>query len=362
MTPTYTVGEAELYCGDALAVLKELPAGMVHCVVTSPPFWGLRDYGTATFEGGDPGCDHRLPDDSGLSGNEGNRNKTHPGRFAGPTCWKCGARRIDQQIGLEKSPDEYIAKLVEVFREVRRVMREDATLWLNMGDSYGRGTNDTRSFRRDKATCHPVGRETPIGLKAKDLCGIPWRLAFALQDDGWYWRQWFPWPKRSAMPGSQQDRATTALDVIHHLTVSERCFFDMQAVRHPAASATRERDKYSRILDEDGPQAVRHDHESVTDDDGRAWRNTDFWFESIHPPWGFVGIGDEIVGLDVTGGGTDLPHYATFPLGLPLSCIKAGTSERGCCAAMVNKLMVKENPPPEKADALRRFLKSKGQV
>jgi site-specific DNA-methyltransferase (cytosine-N4-specific) len=119
--------------GDALEQLRLLPDESVNCCVTSPPYYGLRDYGTAQWDGGDDGCRHLMPA-TGASQNKGNN-----GKFGAPyrdECGHCGARRIDRQIGLEASPDEYIATLVEVFREVRRVLRADGTLWLNIGDSY----------------------------------------------------------------------------------------------------------------------------------------------------------------------------------------------------------------------------------
>lgn len=121
--------------GDALTVLKTMPDKLVQCVVTSPPYWGLRDYGTAEWEGGDSGCDHTIPVDSGISTNKGN-SQTHPGCFNKKVCDTCGAIRIDNQLGLESTPEEYVAKMVEIFAEVRRVLRDDGVLFLNLGDSY----------------------------------------------------------------------------------------------------------------------------------------------------------------------------------------------------------------------------------
>jgi len=125
--------------GDALAMLRTLPEESVHCGVTSPPYFGLRDYGTAEWEGGDPDCDHKPGNDSrvgrtGLQG--GTKTAGHKAEGYGLTCGKCGAVRVDNQIGLEPTPEEYVARLVEVFREFRRVLRADGTLWVNIGDSY----------------------------------------------------------------------------------------------------------------------------------------------------------------------------------------------------------------------------------
>src|SRR5216110_1432512 len=122
--------------GDALTKLRELPSESVHCCVTSPPYWGLRDYGTASWEGGDEECDHKSGrfERGGLSSKQAS-NTGSSGDEAKTNC-KCGAHRIDAQLGLEKTPEEYVGKMVEIFREVRRVLRKDGTLWLNLGDSY----------------------------------------------------------------------------------------------------------------------------------------------------------------------------------------------------------------------------------
>ena len=162
-------------CGDVLDKLPEIPTGSVNCCVTSPPYWGLRDYG------------------------------------------------VEGQLGLEKTPEEYVAKMVEVFREVWRVLRDDGTLWLNMGDSYaggGRGfgyggKQDTNKGREGMPTSI-----VPPGLKPKDLCGIPWRVAFALQADGWFLRQHVIWHKPNPMPESATDRCTKAHDYIFLMTKS----------------------------------------------------------------------------------------------------------------------------------------------
>lgn len=136
MKPYYEKSGITIFNGDCLDVLKKLPDESVQCCVTSPPFWGLRDYGTATWEGGNPECKHAV-------GNQVEDNKAkgaidsgvRPGCDAS-TCRLCGAKRIDKQLGLEPTPEEYVSKMVEVFREVKRVLRGDGTLWLNLGDSY----------------------------------------------------------------------------------------------------------------------------------------------------------------------------------------------------------------------------------
>jgi DNA modification methylase len=138
------VSRATLHCGDVRDVLRSLPAESVQCVVTSPPYWGLRDYGTATWEGGDPGCDHLgepKRTQSGFNeryfGKPFDENKQGDLRIPfGHTCGKCPAVRVDNQLGLERTPEEYVANMVAVFREVRRVLRPDGVCWLNLGDSY----------------------------------------------------------------------------------------------------------------------------------------------------------------------------------------------------------------------------------
>ena len=191
------MSEYTLHLGDCLESLRALPAESVHCCVTSPPYYGLRDYGVAG------------------------------------------------QIGLEETPAEFIARLVEVFREVRRVLRKDGTCWVNMGDSYagsrapGNGKM-VRSRRRDK---EPVPRSdvTAPGFKPKDMMGMPWRLAFALQDDGWYLRQDIIWSKPNPMPESVRDRCTKSHEYLFLLTKSRRYYFNAEAILEPCSESTNAR-------------------------------------------------------------------------------------------------------------------------
>lgn len=179
--------------GDCIAGLRTLPDASVHCCVTSPPYWGLRDYGH------------------------------------------------DGQIGLEETPEAYVARLVEVFREVRRVLRDDGTLWLNLGDSYNayngnRGTSTSfQSATEEACPSLPSGHGLSAkGLKNKDLVGIPWRVAFALQTDGWWLRQDIIWHKPNPMPESVRDRCTKAHEYVFLMTKSERYFYDAEAVSEAA--------------------------------------------------------------------------------------------------------------------------------
>jgi DNA modification methylase len=200
---------------DAISYLRTLPDGCVNCVVTSPPYFGLRDYGTATWDGGDPACDH--VNNAGATKKFGNpefnenrpsREETKTAGYYAPVCPKCGAIRIDSQIGLEPTPGEYVAALVAVFAEVKRVLRDDGVVWLNLGDSYstgkaGRtdhGTNDPTSTLGPNHAGLPNGTQPgPViprkteGYAPKSLLGIPWRVAFGLQDDGWTLRADIIW-------------------------------------------------------------------------------------------------------------------------------------------------------------------------
>lgn len=234
--------------GDSLALLKTLPDGCVQTCVTSPPYFGLRDYGTAQWDGGDPDCKHTQPRHTGAStlgmgkgasSHESavRREEAVPTPYRGK-CGKCGARRIDAQIGLEPTLAEYVAKMVELFAEVRRVLRKDGTLWLNLGDSYA---NDekwggaTGGKHAQGLHGEPIGRRRrKTDLKPKDLCGVPWRVAFALQDAGWWLRSDIIWAKPNPMPESVTDRPTRSHEYIFLLTKSERYYYNAEAIKEPA--------------------------------------------------------------------------------------------------------------------------------
>jgi DNA modification methylase len=238
----------EIRQGDCLEVLRTMPDESVHCCVTSPPYWGLRDYGTATWEGGDAECNHveRSAADCHKSSTLGpNRDGLKPTNAAfkalerqfQEVCGKCGAKRIDMQLGLEPTPEEYIARMVAVFREVKRVLRADATCWVNMGDSYNgsRGGEQGESGQMaDRsvaaARCRVRGWTLDAGLKPKDLCGIPWMLAFALRTDGWYLRSDIIWAKPNPMPESVTDRPTKSHEYLFLLSKSERYYYDADAI------------------------------------------------------------------------------------------------------------------------------------
>lgn len=208
-----TLSDSIIYEGDALRVLGLLPSASMQCVVTSPPYWGLRDYG------------------------------------------------IEGQIGLEEALPQFINRLVAVFAEVKRVLKDDGVLWLNIGDGYTSGNRGYRApDRKNRARAMSVRPDTPEGLKPKDLLGIPWRLAFALQDDGWYLRSDIVWHKPNAMPESVKDRPGRCHEYVFMLTKSERYYYDYDAAREPAANgAPRNRRSVWSV----NTQATDHAHYAV---------------------------------------------------------------------------------------------------
>lgn len=311
--------------GDVIEQLRTLPAGSVHCVVTSPPYWGLRDYGTATWEGGDPECDHKPGNRRrvGATTLGGGTNTTgHQAEGYRSACGKCGALRIDQQIGLEQTPAAYVARLVDVFREVRRVLRDDGTVWLNLGDSYasGKGTcynpgGGPKSYIQEKER-FPLDRGSVTslrenGLKPKDLVGIPWRVAFALQDDGWWLRSEIIWAKRAPMPESVRDRPTRSHEQIFLLTKAARYCYDAEAVRETPADY--ERKGGSAPYTANGSVTHGIGSNSLHQMSGAGRNQRDVWLLGPEP--------------------YPEAHFAVFPTEIPRRAIKAGTSERGCCPA-----------------------------
>lgn len=266
----------EILIGDVREQLRTRPEKSVHCVVTSPPYWALRDYG------------------------------------------------VSGQLGLEASPEEYVAAMVDVFAEVWRVLRDDGTLWLNIGDSYCSTAPNTMGdslrqegilagVRDETANARKKHRPaTPSGLKPKDLVGIPWRMAFALQAAGWYLRQDIIWSKPSPMPESVRDRCTKSHEYIFLLTKSERYYFDAIAIQEKAAGNDPRQSNHKNAT----RFASGHDEHrtavGLTKVGAVEYRNArSVWRISTA---GFPGA-----------------HFATFPPALPERCIKAGTSERGCC-------------------------------
>ena len=280
-----TCGSARILVGDCRTRLRELPDRSVHAVVTSPPYFGLRDYG------------------------------------------------VEDQLGLEASPDEYVAGLVDIFREVRRVLRDDGTLWLVLGDCFagnggtarggpGRPAEGTRAYAK--------WRREWGGLKRKDLVGIPWAVAFALREDGWWLRSDVVWWKRNPVPESVRDRPTRAHEYVFLLAKSERYFFDADAVREPYADATIKRLEQATFdLQTGGPKdglnPNRSARRALVNLKGRALppqiedRPHRTPGRNIRSVW------------HVATQPFNAAHFATFPTALVEPCIRAGTSARGCC-------------------------------
>lgn len=236
------------YNGDCREILRTLQENSINTCVTSPPYFGLRDYGTASWFGGDVNCNHSIS--MPTKWNDPKRGAavlrpevSHRGGNS-ERCHICGAERVDDQIGLEETPNDYVAKMVEVFREVRRVLRDDGTLWLNLGDSYNgyKGNAFSKSssskyagFRDQPARESGYGLEEK-NLKQKDLLGIPWRVAFALQADGWFLRQDIIWHKPNPMPESVTDRCTKAHEYIFLLSKSAKYYFDNEVIKEDSTT------------------------------------------------------------------------------------------------------------------------------
>jgi DNA modification methylase len=270
------MSEATILVGDVRQRLSDIADGSVQCCVTSPPYWGLRDYGA------------------------------------------------DGQIGLEQTPDAYVAEMVGVFREVWRVMRDDGVLWLNLGDSYagsGKGRNGDGSMGKLNSAkqLSSVGSydggipATKVidGLKPKDLVGIPWRVAFALQADGWYLRQDIIWAKPNPMPESVTDRCTKAHEYVFMLTKSARYYFDNVAIKEPSANLGTTKIKFggTKYGDSDDPKHATKSGNEYTDNGTRNKRSV--WTITTKP---FRGA-----------------HFAVMPEALVEPCVLSSTSEHGAC-------------------------------
>lgn len=319
---------------DVMDGLSKLDDCSVQTCVTSPPYWGLRDYGTAHWEGGDPDCTHQ--EFRGGVGKASAKQVTNAGASVTyqyrDVCYQCGAKRIDAQIGLEHTPEEYVARMVQVFREVRRVLKDDGTLWLNLGDCYAingdrRNRMSGDSHPRNCLCFHCTGGNTPLlssipeGLKPKDLVGIPWRVAFALQADGWFLRQDIIWHKPNPMPESVRDRCTKAHEYIFLLSKQARYYWDQDAVKEPVSASSIERAKYSlnATINPD-PHDMRH---------GNSWQKCREGFTMgdvgfVHPE----GRNPRSVWTVATQPFAGA-HFAVFPPKLIEPCILAGCPEGG---------------------------------
>lgn len=263
---------SKILCGDAAEMLKTLPQECVNMCVTSPPYYGLRDYG-----------------ESG-------------------------------QIGIEQTPDEYIARLVKVFDEVYRVLKKDGTLWLNIGDSYagsGKGPMTLTQGGKNEDVFNMQNRvyEVPkswSGIKPKDLIGIPWMLAFALRERGWYLRSDIIWYKTNCLPESAKDRPTKTYEHIFLLAKSRQYYFDFKAIQEPIKDVSRERYKRGRSANSKyvGQQGMTQVREDFSDFDQHYRRKRDVWEVSTNT-----------YKMD--------EHFAMFPERLIEPCILAGSAVGG---------------------------------
>jgi DNA modification methylase len=321
--------------------------------VTSPPYWAQRQYGTAQWEGGDALCDHRTTQlrrgvnlaASAASTRGGAKKAAKVGWIqAGTVCPKCGALRADKQIGQEATPEAYTVRMVEVFREVRRILRDDGTLWLVIGDAYHSGDKGgyERSTTGKQATCRGTvkgltpNRLTQTGLKPKDLVGVPWRVAFALQADGWYLRKDNIWYKPNPMPESVTDRCTTAHEYIFHFSKSERYYYDAEAIQEPSVTGDTRRPYGSEgAWDIDGrpqekrpqgkqrksrPSAARGSFQRKTEAMAGTGRNA---FRAV-VEWRNKRSVWTVATVSYEG-----EHFATYPPSLIEPCILAGTRPEG---------------------------------
>jgi len=336
----------EVLHGDCRETLKTLPDESVHCVVTSPPYFGLRDYGTGKWEGGDPECSHenafgksrydyKLNPGLGPTGvQDQSSNAASAVRPVVEECPDCGAARIDEQIGLEETPDAFVAELVGVFREIKRVLHPSGTVWLNLGDSYcstapgtmgdalrdGLSTNLSEETKESRRNMRP---QTPSGMKPKDLIGIPWMVAFALRADGWYLRQDIIWNKPNCMPEPVKDRCTKNHEYIFLLSKSSSYFYDHYAIRQPVAQSSIDRaldrkNDINRTFHSKHPSAGKNAPIDVTS----------MWGRFVDP---FTGANKRSV-WTVTTQSYKKAHFATYPPDLIEPCILAGTSAHGACA------------------------------
>lgn len=294
--------------GDCIDGMRKLADKSVDCCVTSPPYYGLRDYGTGKWEGGDVSCNHQRDSnqsDKTTTGHKNMNGAVGDGIYKS-LCKKCGAVRHDQQIGLEETPETFIQRLVEVFREVKRVLKDDGTLWVNIGDSYsgsGKGPAGNLGAEHDERNMENIHSAiVPAGTKPKDLIGIPWMLAFALRSDGWYLRQDIIWHKPNPMPESVTDRCTKAHEYIFLLSKSPKYYFNSEAMQEKASFAGKVRGKSKNITPE-----------CITDFCGKVVYETrnkrSVWSVATRP--------------------YAEAHFATYPTELITPCILAGCPEGG---------------------------------
>lgn len=286
----------KIHQGDVLEVLRTWPGNFVQTVVTSPAYLGLRDYG------------------------------------------------VDGQIGLEKTPEEYVAKMVAIFREVRRVLRIDGTLWINLGDSYASGGNGGGQGEQRSNVGSLIGKKIPPhGLKVKELVGIPWMVAFALRADGWYLRSDIIWAKKNCMPESVTDRPTRSHEYIFLMTKSPKYFYDADAIKEPAIYFEDDRKNREKENQKSNPtekhNGIRPLYKDAKSFDGK---HSDKQRGHVRRHAGFNDRWDQMTKEEQCGAMRNKrsvwsvatqpfaeAHFATFPEKLIEPCILAGSPEKG---------------------------------
>lgn len=316
----------KIYQGDCLEVLKTFPDEIVDCVVTSPPYWALRDYGTATWEGGDPKCSHKNAKeksryDYSLSSSpiqKGDRTGTDAPRWKN-VCPDCGAKKKDLQIGLEDSFDAYVSKLCDIFDEVKRILKPSGSCWVNLGDSYSNaGGQDSMGGRlskdgKTKGMKKPVNKSS---LPSKCLCQIPSRFAIEMVDRGWILRNEIIWYKRNCMPSSVDDRFTVDFEKIYFFTKNKQYYFEQQF--EPSVDP----ESYEGRRQRNAGQMSQHDKEHYAmagsiQDDGSLSCGKKYPNRNKRSVW------------DITTQPFSDAHFATFPEELPMTCINAGCPNGG---------------------------------
>jgi DNA modification methylase len=332
--------------GDVRERLKDIPDGSVQCCVTSPPYYGLRDYGTAQWDGGDAACDHK-PDRTPRTDRAAGESTGSTAYVAAQEpayrheCGKCGAVRIDSQIGLEPTLAGYIAAMVEVFREVRRVLRDDGVCWLNIGDSYnaqpGQRKETDKAGPKQMSNAGSPGAPSrhESGMKPKDLMMVPARLAIALQDDGWWIRSDVIWGKLAPMPESVTDRPTCAHEHIFLLTKNAKYFYDADAVRTELAASSI--DRLAQDV-ESQTGSTRANGGDKTNGTMKAVQRTDKQRGHSRRHDGFNDRWDAMSKEEQQAGGANLrnvwmlgpdpfsgAHFAVMPREIARRCIKAGS-------------------------------------
>jgi DNA modification methylase len=294
----------KFFTGNCLEILPRVEAQSVQVCVTSPPYWALRDYGTGVWEGGSHYCEHsnirrvHHQDEKQFTNTGSSRDKI------GRECRSCGARLIDKQLGLEETLEAYIANLVAVFREVWRVLADDGTLWLNLGDVYSTGGSGQNGQNQslDGGIPHSRKHQPFKDLRPKNLMGIPWRVAFALQADGWILRSDIIWAKPNPMPESVNDRPTKAHEYVFLMSKAERYYYDAEAIKEPAnPEHRRPYPKKSRRYDGQGK------------DSGFTQNAMEYEMRNKRTVW------------TIPTQPYAEAHFATFPEELPKLCILAGS-------------------------------------